>query len=233
MRTARSPTVAAEGELILARRRLSGMEMNRPVDALRDALLSALLHKARAGSVEELGRLFEACRGYLLTVARHKLAGSLRAKIDAADVVQETFIEALRDFSRFRGETGRQLLGWLRSILRHNLADLTKHFDSRCRTVSQEVPLPDPQQLAAARIRAYQAVGGPICEQLIVQEQRRALDAALHRLPPLYRRVIQLHFGERCSFSEIGTGLQRSPEAVRKMAGRAVERLRQEMRVHA
>ena len=225
--------MARERDLILARRRLLRMEMNRSAAAFRNALLSALLHNARTGSVEALGQLFEACRGYLLTIARQEMAASLRAKVDAADVVQETFIEALRDFPAFRGETGPQLLGWLRGILRHNLADLAKHFGSRCRTLSQEVRLPDPQRLADARIRAFWAVGGPICEQLIAQEQRRALDAALHRLPQLYRRVLQLHFGERCSFVEIGNGLQRSLEAVRKMAGRAVERLRQEMRIHA
>jgi RNA polymerase sigma-70 factor (ECF subfamily) len=207
--------------------------MNPAASSLRDAVLAALLQSARSGSVEALGRLFEVCRGYLLTVARQELGAALRAKVDAADVVQETFIEALRDFPTFRGENGQQLLGWLRGILRHNLADLAKHFESRCRTVSQEVPLPDPQRLAEARIRAFQAVGGPICEQLIAQEQRRALDAALHRLPPLYRRVVQLHFGERCSFAEIGNGLQRSPEAVRKLAGRAVKRLRREMHAHA
>lgn len=207
--------------------------MNHRAAAFGDAVLSALLHNARSGSAEALGALFEACRGYLLAVAHRELSVSLRAKLDAADVVQEAFIEALRDFPAFRGETGQQLLGWLSGILRHNLIDLAKHFGSRCRTVSQEVPLPDPQRLADARIRAFQAVGGPICEQLIAQEQRRALDAALHRLPPLYRRVVQLHFGEQRSFSEIGSGLQRSPEAVRKMAGRAVQRLRQEMRVHA
>ena len=33
----------------------------------------------------------------------------LRAKIDAADVVQETFIEATHDFAAFRGETGWRL----------------------------------------------------------------------------------------------------------------------------
>jgi RNA polymerase sigma-70 factor (ECF subfamily) len=209
------------------------MEMNHSVALHRETLLSALLHKARTGSVEALGRLFEACRGYLLTVARQELAAPLRAKVDAADVVQETFIEALRDFAAFRGETGRQLIGWLRGILRHNLADLAKRFESRCRCLSQEVSLPDPQRVADARIRAFRAVGGPICEQLIVQEQRRALDAAMQRLPRLYRRVLQLHFGECCSFAEIGNGLQRSPEAVRKMTCRAVKRLRREMRVYA
>lgn len=206
--------------------------MNHSVAALGDAALSALLRNARAGSIEALGELFEACRGYLLAVAHQRLAASLRAKVDPADVVQDTFIEALRDFSNFRGEAGRQLIVWLRRILRHNLIDLCKHFESHCRCVSQEVPLPDTQQLAAPTWELL-AAGGPICEQLIAQEQRRALDAALQRLPTLYRRVIQLHFGECCSFSEIGTGLQRSPEAVRKMAGRAVERLRHEMRVHA
>ena len=207
--------------------------MSHSAAVLGDTVLSALLDNARTGSVEALGRLFEVCRAYLLTVARQKLTAALRAKVDAADVVQETFIEALRDFPTFRGENGQQLLGWLRGILRHNLADLSKRFQSRCRTVSQEVPLPEPQRLAEARIRVYQAVGGPICEQLIAQEQRRALDAALHRLPPLYRRVVQLHFGERCSFAEIGNGLQRSPEAVRKLTDRAVKRLRREMHVHA
>jgi RNA polymerase sigma-70 factor (ECF subfamily) len=207
--------------------------MNHRAAALGDTVLSTLLHNARTGSVEALGRLFEVCRGYLLTVARKELAAALRAKIDAADVVQETFIEAIRDFPTFRGENGQQLLGWLRGILRHNLADLSKRFDSCCRKVSQEVPLPDPQRLADARIRAYRAIGGPICEQLIAQEQRRALDAALQRLPPLYRRVVQLHFSERCSFAEIGNGLQRSPDAVRKLTDRAVKRLRREMNGHA
>lgn len=198
-----------------------------------DALLSALLQEARNGSAEALGRLFEACRGYLLAIARQELAASLRPKVDASDVVQETYIEAMRDLPAFRGETGQELLGWLRGILRHNLADLGKRFGSRCRCLSQEVPLPDPQRLAAARTRAFRAAGGPICEQLIAQEQRCALEAALHRLPPLYRRVIQLHFGERSTFAEIGNGLQRSPEAVRKMVCRAVVRLRHELRVHA
>jgi RNA polymerase sigma-70 factor, ECF subfamily len=207
--------------------------MNHPVAALEDAALSVLLRNARAGSTEALGELFEACRGYLLTVARQRLAASLRAKVDPADVVQETFIEALRDFSNFRGEAGRQLLVWLRRILRHNLVDLCKHYESQCRCISQEVPLSDQQRLAAAPTREFLAPGGPICEQLIAQEQWRALAAALHRLPPLYRRVVQLYFDERCSFTEIGNGMQRSPDAVRKMAGRAVQRLRQEMRVYA
>lgn len=204
--------------------------MDRSVDAVRDALLRVLLLKARKGSVEALGCLFEACRGYLMSVARQELGASLRTKVEAADVVQETFIEATRDFASFRGQTSPQLLGWLRGILRHNITDLTRRYGCLCRCLSQEVPLLDRPRIAATRANDYLAVGGPICEQLIAQEQRRALEDALQRLPSSYRNVLQLRFGERCSFEEIGKGIQRSPEAARKLFCRAVQRLRQEMR---
>src|SRR5690242_16149898 len=107
--------------------------MTRAVADPPDDCLSRLLGNARTGSAEALGQLFEACRGDLLAIARHELREQLRAKIDAADVVQETFIDATRDFATFRGETGQQLLGWLRSILRHNLADISRHFECGCR----------------------------------------------------------------------------------------------------
>jgi RNA polymerase sigma-70 factor (ECF subfamily) len=192
----------------------------------------ASLQEARAGSIEALGQLLEAYRSYLLAVASRELPAPLQAKVDAADVVQETFIEATRDFSKFRGESPHQFLGWLRCILRHNLADVARHFEYGCRDLSQEVPWFDPE-IGAARARASCTVGGTICEQLVAQEQRRALDAALQRLPPDYREVLQLHYGECRCFAEIAICLERSAEAVRKMAFRAVERLRQDMRVFA
>lgn len=198
----------------------------------REALLSDLLSKARGGSAEALGQLFQACRGYLLSVARKELAARLRAKVDAADVVQETFIEAIRGFAAFRGETGPQLLGWLRRILRHNLTDLTRRYRACCRCLDQEVRLADSFGGAVGAGPAF-ARGGTICEQLITQEQRRALDAALERLPPAYREVLQLHYDEHRCFTEIGNGLQRSPEAVRKLVDRALQRLRQDLRVYA
>lgn len=152
--------------------------MSRLAAAPPDDYLASILHKARSGSAEALGQLFEACRGDLLAIAYHELHGQLRAKIDAADVVQETFIEATRDFAAFRGESGPQLLGWLRSILRHNLADIIRHFECSCRALSQEVRLFDPT-IAAARQRVFHRVEETICEQIVAQEQRRALDDAL------------------------------------------------------
>lgn len=196
-----------------------------------EAVPIACLQDARSGSLEALGQLLESSRVYLLAVASRELPAPLLAKVDAADVVQETFIEATRDFADFHGETPQELLGWLRGILRHNLADISRHFRMGCRSLSQEVRLLD--QLANFLVAgSFRGEARNICEQLIAQEKGRALEAAVQRLPPAYRKVLQLRYGERCSFSEIGNRLQRSPEAVRKMMCRALERLREQLRVH-
>jgi RNA polymerase sigma-70 factor (ECF subfamily) len=135
-----------------------------------------------------------------LMVARSELRTPLQAKVDAADLVQETFIEATRDFAAFRGQTEPQLLAWLRGILRHNLTDVTRRFEMSCRCLSHEVSLGDPPG-------AEPTCGGArtVCELLIAREQRRALDAALERLPPAYRQVLHLRYGERWSYAQIGT----------------------------
>lgn len=203
--------------------------MTLSVAALSEVAPIALLQEARSGSMDALGKILEACRGYLLAVAGRELPPPLQSKVDAADVVQETFIEATRDFVHFRGESEQQLLGWLRGILRHNLTDLNRHFDMNCRSLSQEVCLLD-ELVDCLRSGTTRGNRATICEQLIAQEQCRALEKAVQRLPSSYRQVLQLRYGERCHFAEIGERLQRSPEAVRKIVCRALERLRQDMR---
>ena len=177
--------------------------MTREVALSQDEIRTDLLPEARTGSTEALGRLFEGCRGYLLIIAHQQLAGRLRAKIDAADIVQETFIEATRDFASFRGETAQQLLGWLRGILLNNLADYVRHYAAGCRCLSQEVRL--GEQRPASSKRALLAEERSICEQVIAQEKRRAPNDALKRLPPVYRLVLQLHYHEQLCLRKSAT----------------------------
>ena len=65
--------------------------------------LGVLLQSARAGEGAALGRLLEPYRNYLTLLARLQVGRRLQGKVDASDLVQETFMEAHRDFDRFRG----------------------------------------------------------------------------------------------------------------------------------
>jgi RNA polymerase sigma-70 factor (ECF subfamily) len=186
------------------------------------------LADARAGSGEALGKALEACRCYLLLVADRELGSDLQAKAGASDLVQETFLEAQRDFARFQGASEDEWLAWLRQLLLHRLANFRRRFRQQKRSVGREVALEGGP--SSAERGAGLAAGGPSpSEEALAGEEARALEQALGRLPEDYRQVIELRYRHQLSFEEIGRQLQRTANAVRKLWWRAVERLQQEM----
>jgi RNA polymerase sigma-70 factor (ECF subfamily) len=186
-----------------------------------------LLAAARSGSQEALGRALETCRRYLLLVAQRNLDPKLQAKGGASDLVQETFLEAQRDFGQFQGTTETELLAWLRRLLLNNVGNFARRYrDTDKRAVGREVALPGEGSSAGAGALAGSE---PTPSGLAMeQEQAQALQRALARLPDEYRCVIQLRYQQAKSFEEIGRLLNRSPDAARKLWTRAMERLRQE-----
>ncbi len=119
-------------------------------DSDSDSNSDRSLANARAGSPEALGAVLEAHRRYLLLVAEKELAHDLRAKGGASDLVQDTFIEAQRDFRQFRGETDNEFRGWLRRILLRNLGNFTQRYrGTDMRDVGREVELPAGSSVGA------------------------------------------------------------------------------------
>jgi RNA polymerase sigma-70 factor (ECF subfamily) len=188
---------------------------------------------ARGGCKESLGQLTEACRTYLLLVANQELEPELQAKGGASDLVQDTFLEAHRDFPRFLGRSEAELRGWLRRILLHNLANWRRHyFETERRKITREISLDDGSATRDLRQALSASRSSPIHEA-IQEEQAQALDRALDRLPAHYRAVIVWRHREQSSFEAIGRRLNRTGEAVRKLWTRAVEQLQQELEAHA
>src|SRR5215831_501032 len=110
---------------------------------MRDGARSAdeRVIEARAGSRAALGEALESCRGYLLLVAQRELDPQLRAKGGASDLVQETFIDAHRDFAQFHGTTEAELLAWLRQVLLNKVSNFGRHFRGTAkRDIGREIP---------------------------------------------------------------------------------------------
>src|SRR5262245_33689636 len=81
-----------------------------------------LLLQARQGHRESLGRLLELYRNYLALLTRTQIDLHLRVRVDASDLVQETFLDVCRDFGQFRGSSEIEWVAWLRKVLVYNLA---------------------------------------------------------------------------------------------------------------
>jgi RNA polymerase sigma-70 factor (ECF subfamily) len=187
------------------------------------------LAAARAGSREALGQVLETFRGYLLLVAGRELDAELRAKGGASDLVQDTFLEAQRDFGCFHGNSADELRAWLRRLLLNNVANFTRQYRQRAkRQVSREVPLEaggSSHERGAGLAADILSPSG----QVVAQEQAEALARAMERLPPDYRQVLALRHEQKLTFAQIGEQMQRSANAARMLWLRAVERLQKEL----
>jgi RNA polymerase sigma-70 factor, ECF subfamily len=183
---------------------------------------------ARGPAREELGQVLESCRGYLLSVAEGELAPELRAKGGASDLVQETLLEAYRDFDRFRGDSEGALLAWLRRLLLNNLADFTRQYrDTDKRRLDREATPPGD---SSAGPSAGPAAAGPSPSSAAAAgEQAEAVRRVLDRLPEDYRRVIVLRYQEGRPFEAIGQELGLTANAARKLLLRAIERVQEEL----
>src|SRR5262245_60194595 len=187
------------------------------------------LADARAGSPEALGRALEACRGYLLQLAQGEVAEDLRAKGSASDLVQETLLEAYRDFARFQGDNEDELRAWLRRLLLNNVADFARQYRATGkRRLDREVPPPTGDSSAAAG-GGLAAAGPTPSGAFAADEQAAAVRGVLDRLPPDYRRVIELRYQEGRPVEEIGAELGLTANAARKLLVRAIERAQQEL----
>ncbi len=181
---------------------------------------------ARAGSSEALGELLEAWRDYLLLLANQELDSVLCTKGGASDLVQETFLEAQQDFHRFAGSTPGEWVGWLRTILEHNVANFRRgYLATEKRDVTREVPFGAIGDRNSYRGMQFVADTQTPSQCAVANEQAWRLEQALTRLPEPQRRIIELRHREGFSFAEIGRLTDRSAEAARKLWSRAIKRL--------
>jgi RNA polymerase sigma-70 factor (ECF subfamily) len=186
---------------------------------------AALLTAARLGSREAQGELLNAFRRYLLSIAAEELDYEIRSKAGASDLVQETCLEAHRDFAQFSGRTRDDLRSWLRRILKNNLANLRRSFlGAARRSVRREVSLNAGPERGGLR-RLLPAGSTSPSRKAIYREQQQQLQQALARLPSDYQQVLTLRHREGRTFQEIGTVMGRSPDAARMLWWRAFERL--------
>ncbi len=180
------------------------MNPSSPTDETQtdEAQLVQRLVRGDADAVEELVATYT---DDLFRFVYNQMGGTVQ---DTEDVVQETFVAALRAIRRFRGES--KLRTWLFSIASHKVADRQRRAMRRPREVSlQDVTLP-------------QSSDGMMPEQVLERiEVRQAVRKALMRLPPHYRTALVLKYVENMSVRGISQVMHKSEKSVESILVRA------------
>jgi RNA polymerase sigma-70 factor, ECF subfamily len=176
---------------------------------------TALLFRARDGSVEALDELYARYGSRLLSLIRLRMGRGLRPDVDSRDILQSTLLKSFEHLDRFNGSDGRSLMAWLARIAENEIRDQADRQGRQRRDKAREAPLDE----AALRVTAH--VRGA-ASQLIVDEETERLERAVARLEEPQREAILLRKFEELSYAEMAQRLGRSEDACRMLVARAM-----------
>jgi RNA polymerase sigma-70 factor (ECF subfamily) len=169
---------------------------------------AAQLRAAATGDHAAVRRLLDEAGPVVYGYVYARVGGDEEA---AADIVQDTFLEAMRGAPSFRGESA--VTTWLCAIASRRLA---RHYESERRQ-------------AEAR-RGLAAVPDTVdTGQLDVVAERDVVVRALGRLSALHRQVLVMKYLDGRAVAEIAAELGRTRVQIQSLLQRARDALRNEL----
>jgi RNA polymerase sigma-70 factor (ECF subfamily) len=189
-----------------------------------------LLNQARQGDREALGQLLEAERTALHRLAQRQLEGRVSVRVDASDIIQQTFLEAHRNFPQFAGQGAEEWIAWLQSILDHKVAGAIRdHAILQKRSVRRERSLDDSQGGGTPLKQDLDAGLSTPSQKAIRGEEAQRLSQALKALPDDQREAVRLRHLEGWALADIASHLGRTPAATAGLIKRGMKALRREL----
>ena len=184
-----------------------------------------LVARFQAGDKEAFRELLERHQRIVQSRLAGRMPDRLRRRMSIADVVQEACLVAYdrrEDFEdRGDGAFGR----WLQGIAEYRLRDeIKRHLGTQKRSANREVTRAERPETAY-----FAAIAGTPSAQAASAEQVEQVRGALDRLSPDYRTVLQLALEKGLPLREVAEHMGRNREAVKKLYGRALCRLRAEV----
>ncbi len=196
---------------------------------MRDNLpvIQRLLDQAQNGDQTALEALFKLHSAMLLRAITLRMDRRVAARVDASDVLQETYLEAFRRLPRYLEQQQMPFHLWLYWIAREKVLALhRRHLGAEKRAVTHEAP-PLPADSSATFVSTVIAGHDPSPSQALAKaELAERLRQALEQLDDDERDLILWRHFEQLSARETAQLLEISEAAASKRYIRAVERLR-------
>jgi RNA polymerase sigma-70 factor (ECF subfamily) len=180
-----------------------------PLLSVMNSITRTYYEQAKAGDRDAYDRLFALHQDRALLFIRARLGPKLRQKIESADILQDAYLAAHRDFTKFEYTDEGAFTRWLCRLIENRIRDWHDHFGAAKRQ-SVELPKSTPTGPGTALDR---------------KEQREQLAQAMDQLADDHRQVLLLRFFQGLSADEVGALMNRSAGAVRKLTARALDEL--------
>ena len=198
-----------------------------------ETLQLELLKQAKAGKPQALGELLQTHRESLLRIIKFRMDPRLRSRLDADDVVQDSFIEATQRFENFE-EQEMPFFLWLRFITVQKLFQMhRRHLGAKARDANREISIfSTPQPQATSAMLAAHLLGKHTSPSVAAMraEQSRKVERVLNSMSEVDREIVALRRFERLKNDDVAKLLKISRTAASNRYVRALERLQKEMK---
>jgi len=189
-----------------------------------------LLQRARAGDRDALDQIFTRHRERLERMVEMRLDRRLQPRIDAADVLQEAYVEVISRLEEYLREPRLPWFLWLRLVVGERLLKLHRHhLGTHMRDAGLEVSLyQGALPMASSAALAAQLLGKHTSptQAAVRAERMLRVQEGLNSLEPIDREVLSLRHFEELTLAETARVLDIQESAAAKRYIRALKRLK-------
>ncbi len=186
--------------------------------------------QASQGGQAELNALLSQYRDRLLRMVKMRLDNRVQGRVDASDVIQESYIEAGRRIEEYLNDPSVPFFIWLRYLTLQKLTLAHRqHLGVKARDANREVSLyrgPSPAATSAAL--AAQLIGqlSTPSQAAVKAETKTRLQEALNNMDEIDREVLALRHFEQLSQKETAMVLNIGQKAAGARHLRTLARLK-------
>lgn len=187
-----------------------------------------LLRHAQSGNEDALNEVLIKHRERLKRMVAVRMNQKLQSRIDASDVIQDTFIEASRALDAYLENPKMPVFIWLRRLAGEKLIQAHRqHLGAQKRAAGREQRIFGGAPQATSQSMAIQLAGSITSpsQAVVKKEAKNQLLAALESMDEIDREILTLRHFEHLSSRETAEIMGMNHEAVRKRYVRALDKM--------
>ena len=210
--------------------------MSERPNAIDDLELLQAARKLAGGQQDQRNETFNEVlcrhRERLKRMISLRMNRKLQGRLDASDVIQDTFVEASRALESYLDSPKISVFMWLRRLAGEKLIQAHRtHLGAEKRTANREQPIFGGVPAATSQVIAIQ-LSGKLTSPSVAAEKQESKDElmqALEQMGEIDREILMLRHFEQLSNKETAEVVGISYEAVKKRYIRALDKLRELM----
>jgi RNA polymerase sigma factor (sigma-70 family) len=190
------------------------------------AEIEALCMSAAKGDEESITRLIAAHHHRFLGFTIRKIGVDWQGKLDAEDVLQEAYLGVFTGIAQFTYQGEDSFYHWVTRIIEHRFLDQVRALRRKKRDAAREVAA-DPNQASKHQAMLDRLMPDFTTASRIMRRQDAvgAMLLCMAKLPEEYRQAIQRIYLDEEPIKQVAADMGKTEDALRRLAGRAVERL--------